>query len=161
MTSMSPVEALAALRSGGPEAAERARIALAAPADAADPTERERRTRLRAEVARLLAGLLRPGDRAIARWLLEREIADHEAAGYGASEALYTLIAAVARYADPDDALLIWRAHGDAGDARRGGCGAGGAGGRGAGAPGCSVTPSWASHRSCRPTSRSRWPRAC
>jgi len=103
---MSPVEALAVLRAGG-AAAERAKVALA---HTGEPTEREQRTRLRAEVARLLAGSLRPGDREIARWLLEQEIADHEAAGHGASEALYTLIAAVARYADPDDALLIWRA---------------------------------------------------
>ena len=103
---MSPAEALAALRAGGPEA-ERAKVVLA---HTDVPFEREQRTRLRAEVARLLAASLRPGDRASARWLLEQEIADHEAAGHGASEALYTLIAVVARYADPDDALLIWRA---------------------------------------------------
>ena len=68
------------------------------------------RAALRAEVARELAGSLRPGDRPLARWLLEQEIAAHEAAGRGASETLYTLIAVVARYADPDDVLLLWRA---------------------------------------------------
>ena len=104
---MSPGEALAALRAGGAAAEERAKVALAHPGE---PSERAERTGLRAEVARLLAGSLRPGDREIARWLLEQEIAAHEAVGQGASEALYTLIAAVARYADPDDALLIWRA---------------------------------------------------
>ena len=31
-------------------------------------------------------------------------------AGSGESEALYTLVALVARFADPHDALLIWRA---------------------------------------------------
>ena len=103
---MSPEETLAALRAGG-AAAERAKVALA---HTGEPNEREEHTRLCAEVARLLAGSLRPGDREIARWLLEHEIATHEAAGHGAREALYTLIAAVARYADPDDALLIWRA---------------------------------------------------
>jgi hypothetical protein len=103
---MSPAETLAALRAGG-AAAERAKVALA---HTGEPNEREEHARLRAEVARLLAGSLRPGEREIARWLLEHEIATHEAAGHGAREALYTLIAAVARYADPDDALLIWRA---------------------------------------------------
>jgi hypothetical protein len=103
---MSPAETLAALRAGD-AAAARAKLALA---HTSEPTGREEQARLRAEVARLLAGSLRPGDREIARWLLEQEIAAHEAAGHGASEALYTLIAAVARYADPDDALLIWRA---------------------------------------------------
>ena len=65
---MSPVEALAALRSGG-VAAERAKLALA---HTDELIKREQRTRLRAEVARLLAGSLRPGDREIARWLLEQ-----------------------------------------------------------------------------------------
>lgn len=64
----------------------------------------------RAEVAALLAASLRPTDKPLARWLLEQEIAAHEAAGHGASETLFTLVATVARYADPDDVLLLWRA---------------------------------------------------
>jgi hypothetical protein len=94
---------LAELRAGGAtDEAARARLAYA-PADA------ERAT-LRADVARALASDLRPSDHLLARWLLEQEIAAHEAVGSGASETLYTLIAAVARYADPDDVLLLWRA---------------------------------------------------
>lgn len=101
-----PDELLAALRAGG-EDAEAAREKLASIPNATDSAER---TALRAEVARELVGSLRPGDRGLARWLLEQEIAAHEAASHGASETLYTLIAAVARYADPDDVLLLWRA---------------------------------------------------
>lgn len=67
-------------------------------------------TTLLADVARLLAGSLQPGDHAVARRLLEREIAALERAGRGATETVYTLVAIVARYADPQDALLIWRA---------------------------------------------------
>lgn len=100
---MAPGELLAALRAGG-EGAETARRSLAAMPDAAAGTA------LRAEVARELAGSLRATDHPLARWLLEQEIAAHEAAGHGASESLYTLIAAVARYADADDVLLLWRA---------------------------------------------------
>lgn len=102
---MTPAALLAALRAGG-ESAEGARTQLRHAA----PDTANRSAALRAEVARLLAASLRPGDRDIARWLLEEEIAAHEAAGHGASETLYTLIAAVARYADPDDVLLLWRA---------------------------------------------------
>jgi len=65
---------------------------------------------MRAAVTALLAASLRPMDRPIVRELLEQEVAAHEAAGSGASETLYTLVAAVARYADPDDTLLLWRA---------------------------------------------------
>jgi len=82
---------LAALRAGGP---------------AAPPWGRP----LRAEVAALLARTLRPADHGIAHRLLEREIADAEAEGRGASEALYTLVAAVARFARAEDAPLLWRA---------------------------------------------------
>lgn len=64
----------------------------------------------RAEVTRLLAGSLQPGDHAIARRLLEREVAALALIGRGATETLYTLVAIVARYADPEDAPLIWRA---------------------------------------------------
>jgi hypothetical protein len=68
------------------------------------------RARLRAEVAQALGRDLRPTDRPLARWLLEQEIAAHMARGVGASEALYTLVATVARFAQPADAPLIWRA---------------------------------------------------
>ncbi|HEY7848580.1 MAG TPA: hypothetical protein VIC27_00885, partial [Ktedonobacterales bacterium] len=71
---------------------------------------RGERQHLRAEVAAALGGSLRPTDRPIALWLLQQEIAAHEARGHGASESLYTLVAAVARFAQPSDALLIWRA---------------------------------------------------
>ena len=64
----------------------------------------------RAGVAEALLVDLRPGDYALAVWLLQREIAAVGAAGEGAPETLYRLIAAVARFARPDDALLIWRA---------------------------------------------------
>lgn len=101
-----PGELLASLRDGG-EGAEMVRGQLAYQPGA--PNSRERAA-LRAEVAGELAASLHPGDRPLTRWLLEQEIASHEDAGHGASEALYTLIAAVARYADPDDVLLLWRA---------------------------------------------------
>lgn len=103
---MSPKELLAALRAGGGEA-ERAREALAFTTTAKDEAGP---ATARSAVAALLVSSLRPADRSIVRWLLEQEIAAHEAAGHGASETLYTLVAAVARYADPDDVLLLWRA---------------------------------------------------
>lgn len=68
------------------------------------------RERLRAEVVAALALDLRPTDRPLTRWLLEQEIAAHEAHGAGASEALYTLVAAVARFGQPEDAPQLWRA---------------------------------------------------
>lgn len=102
---MSSEELLAALRAGGD--AERAREALVFKTTAEDEAGR---SATRSAVAALLVSSLRPVDRSIARWLLEQEIAAHEATGYGASETLYTLVAAVARYANPDDVLLLWRA---------------------------------------------------
>lgn len=78
------------------------------------------RERLRAEVAAALALDLRPADHPIARWLLEQESAAHEARGVGASEALYTLVAAVARFAHPEDAFLLWRAREATDDTRAG-----------------------------------------
>lgn len=68
------------------------------------------RERLRAEVAAALALDLRPTDRPLALWLLAQEIEAHEARGVGASEALYTLVAVVARFGQPEDAPLLWRA---------------------------------------------------
>jgi hypothetical protein len=94
---------LAQLRAGG-EASDAARALLVHTADTAAAS----RAATRAEVVRLLAGSLRPDDKPLARWLLEQEVAAHEAAGRGASETLYTLVAAVARYSDPDDVLLLW-----------------------------------------------------
>lgn len=72
------------------------------------PVARQEYAAWRIAVAQALLTDLRPGDHALARWLLEVEIAEAEATG--ASETLYCLIAAVARFANPDDALLIWRA---------------------------------------------------
>ncbi|MGH2514016.1 MAG: hypothetical protein ACRDHP_00010 [Ktedonobacterales bacterium] len=97
MPGETPDMLLAALRIGGPDA-DAARAAL------------NHDSGIRAGVASLLAASLRPTDTSIARELLTQEIAAHEVAGHGASETLYTLIAAVARYADPDDVLLLWRA---------------------------------------------------
>src|SRR2546430_14130237 len=100
---------LAGLRTGRQQA-EAARAELAFPGRDASAEECERSAARRAEVSTLLAASLRPTDKPLARWLLEQEIAAHEAAGHGASETLFTLVAAVARYADPDDVLLLWRA---------------------------------------------------
>lgn len=97
---------LDALRhSGDASASARGQLAFAG-----EQVERSGRQRLRAEVAATLAERLRPTDRGLARWLLQQEILAHEARGYGATEALYTLVAALARFAQPEDAPLIWRA---------------------------------------------------
>lgn len=101
-TPMAPEAMLARLRAGG-AAAEPMYAALAHAPGADSATHR-------AAVTRLLAASLRPADRDLARWLLEQETAALAAAGHGVSETLYTLIASVARYADPDDVLLLWRA---------------------------------------------------
>lgn len=102
----SPASLLAALRANSVEAGL-ARDVLAFTTLGEDAASR---SAVRATVATLLAGSLRPADRSLACWLLEQEIAAHEAAGRGASETLYTLVATVARYADPADVLLLWRA---------------------------------------------------
>jgi hypothetical protein len=102
---MRPERILADLRAGGTRAlAARERLGGATPAVQSTAATR-------AEVAAALVATLRPDDHDAARWLLEREVEAHVAAGHGASEALYALVAAVARFADPDDALLLWRAH--------------------------------------------------
>lgn len=103
---MAPEALLAALRADGIETGP----ALDALAFTTTAAEEAGRAAARSEVAALLAGSLRPADRPLACWLLEQEIAAYEAAGHGAGETLYTLVAAVARYADPDDVLLLWRA---------------------------------------------------
>lgn len=106
---LAPDTLLAELRASG-QRAEAAQVTLAFPGRDTRAETRDRAARQRAEVAALLAATLRPEDKPVARWLLEQEIAAHEAAGHGASETLFTLVAAVARYADPDDVLLLWRA---------------------------------------------------
>lgn len=116
---MTPDGLLAALRSNDADAVASARATLAQNASA--PTsELARAAEMRAAVATLLAASLRSSDRDLARWLLEQEITAHEAAGSGASAALYTLVAAVARYADPDDVLLLWRARSATPETREG-----------------------------------------
>lgn len=107
---------LADLRQLGGGSAE-ARAMVAHAGDLSQSAERER---MRGAAASALAASLRPTDRPLARWLLEQEIAAHEARGAGASEALYTLVAAVARFANPDDALLLWRAREATADTREG-----------------------------------------
>lgn len=89
------------------DASVAARNQLAFSGDKAESADHQR---LRGEVAAALGQSLLPSDRGIARWLLQQEIAAHQARGQGASEALYTLVAAVARFAQAEDALLIWRA---------------------------------------------------
>ena len=89
------------LRTGGDEA-DAARARLAAGSQHGDE--------LRALAASVLAAGLRPPDRSVTRWLLEQEISTHEARGSGASEALYTLIAALARFGQPSDVMTLWRA---------------------------------------------------
>ena len=123
---MTPEELLSALRADGIEAGP-ARDALVfttlakegATAETAETADTSHGT-ARAAVAALMAGSLHEADRPLARWLLAQEIAAHEAAGQGASEAIYTLVAAVARYADPADVLLIWRARETTPDTRSG-----------------------------------------
>ena len=111
-----PVELLALLRATGSDA-ERAHDALAFTTLTGEETEH---AALRSEVTALVAGSLRPTDRPLVRWLLEQEVAAHEAAGHSASETLYTLVAALARYADPDDVLLLWRARDATAETRAG-----------------------------------------
>jgi len=74
------------------------------------PTARKDYAAWRTAVTETLLADVQPGDHALAVWLLEREIDALEAASTGATEMLYRLIAVVARFAHPEDALLIWRA---------------------------------------------------
>lgn len=97
---------LAALRSSGPGTdVVRARLA-----HAPEPSQRASHARERAAVVHVLARSLASSDYALVRWLLEQEIADHEANGAGATETLYTLVAALARFGRARDVLLLWRA---------------------------------------------------
>jgi hypothetical protein len=97
MSQDSAARLLLDLRAGG-EAAQSARQIISAD------------TSTHAEVTRLLAGSVMPADHALAGWLLRLETDALAASGPGESEALYALVALVARFADPHDALLIWRA---------------------------------------------------
>lgn len=97
---------MASLRQGGGVMAQ----AQAALGHAGAPDGQLRRAELRAEVTLALAADLRPADHTLARWLLTQEVAAHEAAGQGAGETLFTLIAIVARFGQPEDATLLWRA---------------------------------------------------
>lgn len=96
-----PRALLGFLRAGGDEAeGARARLMAGSP----------RGDELRAAVTSALAGDLRPTDRALTRWLLEQETAALTARGTGATEALYSLVAALARFGQPTDGFLLWRA---------------------------------------------------
>jgi hypothetical protein len=94
---------LAALRAGD----EAAFLSLA---HDGNPDEAARRATLRAEVTQELAAQIVSTDRSLARWLLEQEVAYLCAIGHGVTETLYTLVAALARFGQPDDTLTIWRA---------------------------------------------------
>jgi hypothetical protein len=91
---------LAKLRAGGADELAARRL-LAAGDPEADA--------LRAQVASELATTLRARDRATTRWLLAEETAALAARG-DESETFYTLIAALARFGQPSDALALWRA---------------------------------------------------
>lgn len=70
------------------------------------------RAEWRAAITLALLADLQPGDHALALWLLEQEIAAGAQSSTGPmeTETLYRLIAAVARFARPEDAVRIWRA---------------------------------------------------
>jgi hypothetical protein len=101
--SLTPEQLLVALRAHG-NTARSARLRLEPATDELEHSV------ARAEVTKLLARDLRPADAPLVRWLLEQETAALRAARHGASETLYTLIAALARFGNPADALSIWRA---------------------------------------------------
>lgn len=101
MVTTAPRALLAAMRADGPEA-DGARVRLNATSPVGDE--------LRSSIASLLAADLRPSDRPITRWLLEQESRALAARGAGESEALYTLVAALARFGQRSDALTLWRA---------------------------------------------------
>ncbi|HEV8193976.1 MAG TPA: hypothetical protein VGP82_21210 [Ktedonobacterales bacterium] len=94
---------LAQLRAG--EESLRIRLACGAECDG-----NARQATLRAAVARELGAQLSSRDRPLVRWLLEQEVAYVRAAGHGVTETFYTLIAALARFGQAEDVLLLWRA---------------------------------------------------
>ena len=67
-----------------------------------------RNVALRAGVASELAARLTSTDRPLVRWLLEQEAAYLRARGHGVTETLLTLVAALARFGQPEDTLLLW-----------------------------------------------------
>ncbi|HEV2237932.1 MAG TPA: hypothetical protein VGR57_14830, partial [Ktedonobacterales bacterium] len=99
-----PSHLLAALRQGG-AAADAAREMLRAAASAGAAAA------LRARVTDALIAALLPSDHAVVAWLLGEEIATLARQGHGATDALYLLVAACARFGNADDALLLWRAY--------------------------------------------------
>jgi hypothetical protein len=66
---------------------------------------------LRAQVTERLIASFLPTDHATVGWLPAEEGAALAGAGHGATKALYLLVAACARFGDPDDALLLWQAY--------------------------------------------------
>lgn len=104
MSQLTETSLLGALRAGE----QSARSALAHDGHQDDNA---RRATARDEVVRELAAQLVPTDRPLVRWLLEQEAASVRAAGRGVTETLYTLVAALARFGQPEDALPLWRAH--------------------------------------------------
>jgi hypothetical protein len=99
-----PDRVLAALRQVGTDAA--AREALRAGAGSGDAA-----ADLRARVTARLITTLLPADHATVRWLLAEEVESLARQGRGATGTLYLLVAACARFGDPADALLLWRAY--------------------------------------------------
>ncbi|HEX8981846.1 MAG TPA: hypothetical protein VF792_03675 [Ktedonobacterales bacterium] len=97
---------LDALRRGGQEA----RAVCPMLAYQGDEANQDERSQLRAAVVMSLAGSLCAADASIARRLLLEETVMLETAGVGATEALFTLVAIVARFANPADVWLLWRA---------------------------------------------------
>ena len=112
-----PQRLLSALRSKDATIREAVHQALAFDRD---PAIEAPRAELRAATVRLLAGVLRPSDQALIRWLIEQETVAHESSGHGISETLSILVAALARSTDPADALTIWRARNATPEAREG-----------------------------------------
>jgi hypothetical protein len=102
---LEPTQLLAALRQGGADAAI-ARAALRAGANAADAA-----ADLRARVTVALIASLLPADHGPVRWLLGEELEALARQGHGATDTLYLLVAACARFGDVEDALLLWRAY--------------------------------------------------
>ncbi len=96
------------LRGANETAQQQARTALA---HVADPEQDTAHSALRAVVTTFLTSSLLPSDRPLVRYLLGEEVATQRAAGEGDTETLLTLAVALARFAQPDDALLLWQAH--------------------------------------------------
>lgn len=98
-----PPQLLAELRAEGTRALQARSLLAYRPGEPARDAARE-------DVAHVLVSTLRPDDHALTRWLLEQETLHQRAIGTGGSEILYALVAALARFGSPQDALTIWRA---------------------------------------------------